>query len=285
MTIITHTDADGIISAYLVQKVFGYSKVYFENQATLPKALSSLAKKNEKKVFILDISPSKESLEKILPFQEVTWIDHHQIQNVTPPKNTKLIIKQYPSTASIISEEFKIESKLVKIAEEIDTNNVKSEDAEKLRDYIDYIKNTARGIVFKPMAKQLIKKLDNLNFLSIPQIALSIAAHKVKEINKFDSLSIDERNTKLGRVLFVEIKQHIPTFEILKKYNSDYVIIFRKMKKGTKIEFRTGTKKNVLSLAELLKGGGHLNAAGAFTKNRNISNIKKKIVNFIKKRM
>lgn len=284
MIIITHTDADGIISAYLIQKALGSGKVFFENQSTLPKTLAILAKKKKEKLVVLDIAPSKETLKTAALFPEVVWIDHHQPQNIQASKNIKIIIKQSPSTASIIADEFKLDSKLVKLAEEIDTNNVKSEDAEKLRDYIAYIKDTAKGIIFKPMARQLIKKLDNLNFLSIPQIALSVAAHKAGEIEKFDSLSIDERETRLGKLMFIEVKQHIPTFEILKKHNSDYVVIFRRMKQGTKIEFRTKSSKDVLKLAKLFNGGGHLNAAGSFTKNKNISNIKKKIVNFIKKK-
>lgn len=284
MLIITHTDADGIISAHLIQKALGPGKVFFENQATLPKFLNLLSKRKKEKLVILDISPSRKLLEKASSFPEIIWIDHHQPLNLETPKNVKMVIRPIASTASIIAEKYKIENRLVSIANEIDTNNIKSEDAEKLRDYITYIKDTAKGIIFKPMAKQLMKKLDNLNFLSIPQITLSVAAHKVSEIKKFDSLVVDERETRLGKLMFIEVRQHIPTFEILKKYNSDYIVIFRRMRQGTKIEFRTGAKKNVLKLAGLFGGGGHLNAAGSFTKNKNISNIKKKIVNFIKKK-
>lgn len=284
--IITHSDADGIISAYLIQKALGSSIVLFSGPNSISKTIDSVKNKKQKLV-VLDITPTKEALDKAKVFNEVLWIDHHEeqdIQNI--PVNFKLIIKQMPSTANIISEEFKIDSeKIVRIANEIDTNNVKLEEAEKLRDYVSYIKDTAKGIIFAPMARELMTKLDNLSFLNNPHTILKLAAYKVQEKKKVDMLKTNEQEVRGNKIVFTEILGNLTNYEIMKKVRGDYVVIFHRRKKGIKLDFRTTSEKDVLKLAMLFKGGGHLNAAGAFTDNTNVSSIKKRIIRFIKKKV
>ncbi|MEM4230776.1 MAG: DHH family phosphoesterase [Candidatus Pacearchaeota archaeon] len=284
--VITHSDADGIISAYLIQKALGKSQVLFSGQNNLFKVLDSIKNKKQK-LIILDISPTKEILERVKIFNETLWIDHHEeqeIQNI--PTNIKLIIKQKPSTAEIIAEEFKLNNeKIVKIANEIDTNNVKLEEAEKLRDYVSYIRDTAKGIIFTPMARELITKLDNLAFLNNPHTVLKLAAYKLEEKKKADMLKTSEEEIRGNKIVFTEVAGNLASYEVIKKVRGEYIVIFHKKDNGVKIDFRTTSKKDVLKLAKLFKGGGHLYAAGAFTKNKKESNIKKRIINFIKKKI
>jgi len=285
MWLITHSDADGIISAYLAMKIFGNGKIMFSSPSTLSKTLSSIKNKKDKLV-ILDMAPNKETLEQIKKFQEIVWIDHH-VNKLDVPQRIKFISKQLPSTAEVISQEFKIQDeKLVRIANEIDTNKVKTKDAEKLRDYINYIRDTAKGSIFIPSAKELVTKLDNLDkFLSHPQMMLKIMAYKVKNQVKLDSIQPQWVDIRDMKVAFVELKHNMPVHEVYKKVKADYLIVLSRKKQGIKVEFRTHTNKNVMQLAELIGGGGHLHAAGAFTDNKNLSNIKKKILNFIKKKL
>ena len=285
MIIITHSDADGIISAHLIQKIAGPGRIAFASQATIVKSLDYFASKKKEKLIILDIAPTPETLKKASSFKEVLWIDHHEKTVEKIPDRINFIQSKSPSTAAVIAEKFNIGEKLVEIANEIDTNNVKSEDAERLRDYISYIKGTAKGIIFQPLAKELIERMNNLSFLSFPEIALKVMAHKVKERQRVESLVIDSHDIRNDKLIFVEPKARVSTYEILKQAKGDYVIILNRSNKGTKLEFRTGSDKDVLKLAKLFKGGGHLHAAAAFTDNTNVSNIKKKIVNFIKKKV
>jgi nanoRNase/pAp phosphatase (c-di-AMP/oligoRNAs hydrolase) len=284
--IITHGDADGIISAYLIQKALGSSMVLFSGPNSISKTIDSIKNKKQKLV-VLDIAPTKEALDKAKSFNGVLWIDHHEEHETQSiPVNLKLIIKQMPSTANVISEEFKINNeKLVKIANEIDTNNVKLEEAEKLRDYVGYIKDTAKGIIFAPMARELITKLDNLVFLNNPHTILKLAAYRVQEKKKADMLKTNEQEVRGNKIVFTEIAGSLTNYEIMKKVKGDYVIIFHRKSRGIKLDFRTTSEKDVLKLAELFKGGGHLHASGAFTDNTNISNIKKRIITFIKKKL
>lgn len=283
--IVTHNDADGIISAYLIQKTLGKCKVMFASPNSISKVLD-LIKNKKQKIIILDISPNQEAIKKANLFKEVVWIDHHpQEQPVNTSEKIRLIHKQLPSTAAVIGQEYKINEKLIEIANQIDTNQVKSEDAEKLRDYVAYIRDTSQGILFKPLAKELIEKLDNLAFLNNPHTVLKIAAHKVQEKRKVDRIKFEEQEIRGDKIVFVE-SRGIATYEILKKVpKGDYIIILSPRNKGLKIEFRTNSKRDVLKLAQLFKGGGHLNAAGAFTENTNRSNVKKRIINFIKKKI
>ena len=286
-TIITHGDADGIISARLIQKLFGISDIFFSGPNSISKTIDSMANKKQR-LIILDIAPTQEVLDKAKAFKEVLWVDHHaklEIREV--PKNVRLVIRQSQSTAEAISQEFQFtgNEKIIKIANEIDTNNVKSQDAERLRDYINYIKETAKGIIFVPMAKQLINRLDNLNFLSRPEIAFNVVAHKIQEKEKAENIKPSIVEIRGEKLAFVEPKMSVPVYEIYKKTNADYLVILMRKHKGTKIEFRTHSDKDVLKLAELFKGGGHLHAAGAFTENVNLSNIRKRIISFIKKKI
>jgi nanoRNase/pAp phosphatase (c-di-AMP/oligoRNAs hydrolase) len=285
MIIITHSDADGIISAHLIQKIAGPGRIAFASQSSIAKTLDYFTPRKKEKLVILDIAPTPETLKKASQFSEVLWIDHHENDVKQIPEKIKFIQSKSPSTAEVIAQKFNMGEKLVKIANEIDTNNVKSEDAERLRDYISYIKDTARGIIFQPLAKELIQRLNNLSFLSFPEIALKVIAHKVHEKQRIESLIIDAHDIRDEKLVFVEPKARISTYEILKQAKGDYVVILNRSNKGTKMEFRTKSSKDVLKLAKLFGGGGHLHAAGAFTDNTNLSNIKKKIVNFIKKKV
>jgi len=284
--IITHSDADGIISAYLIQKALGNAIVLFSGPNSISKTIDSVKNKKQKLV-VLDITPTKEALNKTKVFSEVLWIDHHEEQGVYDiPANFKLIIKQMPSTANIISEEFKLDNeRLVQIANEIDTNNVKLEEAEKLRDYVSYIKDTAKGIIFAPMARELITKLDNLAFLNNPHTILKLAAYRVQEKKKVDMLKTNEQDVRGNKIVFTEIAGNLTNYEVMKKIKGDYVVIFHRRREGIKLDFRTTSEKDVLKLARLFKGGGHLHASGAFTENKNVSNIKKRIITFIKKKI
>jgi nanoRNase/pAp phosphatase (c-di-AMP/oligoRNAs hydrolase) len=285
MIIITHSDADGIISAHLIQKIAGPGRIAFASQQTIVKSLDYFASKKKEKLIILDIAPTPETLKKASMFKEVLWIDHHEKTVEKIPERINFIHNKMPSTAAVISEKFNIGEKLVEIANEIDTNNVKSQDAERLQDYISYIKGTAKGIIFQPLAKELIERMNNLSFLSFPEIALKVIAHKVHEKQRVESLVIDSHAIRDEKLVFVEPKARVSTYEILEQAKGDYIVILNQSNKGTKLEFRTGSDKDVLKLAKLFKGSGNLHAAAAFTDNTNVSNIKKKIVNFIKKKV
>ena len=168
MWLITHSDSDGIISAYLAQKVFGNGKIIFSNPGSLLKTLGNIKNKKDKLV-ILDIAPSKATLSQAMKFKEIVWIDHH-INKINVPSKIKFVSKQLSSTAQVLCQEFDIqEDKLVQIANEIDTNKVKTQDAQKLRDYVNYIRDNAKGVTFIPSAKELVTKLDNLHNLLISE--------------------------------------------------------------------------------------------------------------------
>lgn len=274
--IIAHSDADGIISASIFYKFHPKSSLHFSSHQYLLKSLCNLIFRDYKRVRILDISPNRKTLTIASVFDEVVWIDHHKIEISDIPSNIKLINEYSESTAKLVSKIFGIEDKIVDIANEIDTNNVKSPEAEFFRSLISAIKwkfKQYQNIKFRQIVKMLsfkgfselekdesmTKIIEEYNFWLNSNIEKSLSTVKNYEISS-------------KKILIVEGFYGIPVYEIYNrlstKENFDIlIVIYRKIDKfrkiiKSKIEFRGRNGNNVLEIAKKFNGGGHENAAG-----------------------
>lgn len=297
--IVTHSDADGIISAALLYRLKPSSSIFFSSNYYLIKTLCNLIIKDYKTVKILDISPSNKSLVLASLFDEVVWIDHHNVDSFVLPNNIKFFNEKTASTARLVSKLFNINDKLVDIADEIDTNNVKSYEAE----------------FFRLLVSALKWKFKTYQNLKLRQIVKTLAFKNLSELEKDVEIakSIDEykkwldevlpkilSNTKFFKVenevvAIVESINGVPVYEIYnrmisspEKNNFDFLaVIYRRLDKRkktiiTKIEFR-GRNRKVVELAKKFNGGGHENAAGCIINYYiTIEELIKNIENFLK---
>ncbi len=260
--IITHNDADGLICAVLLLRKFGKDKVYFSTPFLLRDTIcKSIIGNKADKLWICDIAGNNQAIRAASIYEKVFWIDHHSWQPSEKPENITFVIKQAPSAAQVLADYLMLDDPLVGIANEIDTNNVKSEDAEKLR----------------KMVAALRWKGNNLNLLL--QLLLKF---EINEINVFDSLIqryeswLNEamkhiKVHEFGKVKIVETTERIPTFEITNRMDYDILaVVYRN--KTTRIELRSKSK-SVLEVAKALGGGGHKLAAGATVEKINLEEL------------
>ncbi|MEM5815184.1 MAG: DHHA1 domain-containing protein [Candidatus Aenigmatarchaeota archaeon] len=276
--LVTHLDADGIISASLFLKIKPNVNIYFSSHSLLLKSLCSLLIKDFPQVTILDISPTQKTLFLSSIFDKAIWIDHHVWEKLEIPKNVEIFNENLKSTASLVAKIFEINDEITKIADEIDTNEVKSEEAEFFRDLISTIKwkykswqilkfrQIIKFLVYKNI-EELIKKEDNVKDVTEFR---NWVKEKIEEI--LDKIIISQVKNK--KIILVESYNNVPVYSIFNELKErekfDILAVFyrkvnyKEKKISTKIEFRTSNNFNVLLIAKYFGGGGHKFASGCF---------------------
>jgi len=281
--IISHADADGIISASLLMKLKPRVSLFFSSSTFLHKTICKLLDFDVENLYILDISANKKTILLSSIFKKAIWIDHHQWEELEIPKNVEVFVEEVESAAKVVAKVLKIENQLVDIANEIDTNNVKTDSAKFFRDLVSAIKwkyGKLQSLKFRQIAKilafkgleELEKSVENaklieehLNWLSsvTPEIL-----EKVKEVDINGKKVVIFETTKSLPVYFIYEKiKEVKSFDIL-------CVFYRRvdMKRKipiTKVEIRS-INGDALKIARVFDGGGHKNASGA-TINRYLS--------------
>lgn len=284
-TVITHGDADGVISLSLFLKNLGNVKarIYFSSAFRLIPTLCKAIEINEelKNLYIFDLSGNEKLLRLASVFDKVVWIDHHKWSFEKKPENVELKLNSSsPSASRLIAEYFGIDSPLVNIADEIDVNLAESEEAIFLRDLIASIK-------WKFSGKLLTNKLKNISitlafsglyeFEKKHQVAELLSEYRrwVEEIEENILSKVRVFNINNNKIAILETFESVPvhavTNRLLEHEEAPFdliAVIMHKMnvrtkKIGTKIELRTQTEKDILSIAESLGGGGHMKACAA----------------------
>ncbi len=281
--IITHNDSDGIISLVIFLKANKNKKyrMFFSTNTRLKDTIcaSMIGNENLEELCIFDISPSELTLRLASIYQEVLWIDHHKCSIREAPENVKLIIdSDAPSAAQVIANFLKIEDPLVDLANQIDTNNVKSEEASFLRDLIGAIKWKYKGPTriskLKSIAKTLLRKGVEEFERNESMVRL------VNEFREWQEKAVEEG---LKRILFFNVEDKkiaiyestfmVPAYVLTEKlrehekapFDIIAMLIHRAQKDKiiTKIELRTHTGFDVYKIANFFGGGGHKVASGA----------------------
>ncbi len=279
ITVMTHIDSDGVISFTLFLKKMGGIKVrgYFTTPVQLRDTIcySSLRKKNLGELYIFDIAGENRSMYAAAMYDKVVWVDHHNWEPEAEFKHMEVIIdRTAKSAAGVVAKYFDIDSSLVSLADEIDTNNVKSEEAERIRTTIGAIRFRFSGSELGKMLYRLsydlisedlsvLKKYsdlvnDYLQFLEAfrKRVREEIKYHKVNDL----------------KVAIFETPESVPVHVISNEIDDDVdllVVMVYRVGDGahrrpiTKLEFRTKTNLNVLKIAKFYGGGGHVQASGA----------------------
>ncbi len=282
-TIITHADSDGIISASLILKQLNpeYNHyVYFASPNSLRDSICySIMKKKLSELYVLDLSANRESLIASAIYPKAYWIDHHIWNfNFEIPKNVVIVVDENAeSTAKVISKHFGISSNLVEIANQIDRNNVRDEDAEFFRNlvgglrtfYKDMLSERLRKLVFDLATKSFEEIKNNDENRKIVEEYVNFLKKLDEEIEK--NLKIVEINNK--RIAIYQSLNDFPVYYLTNKLKThekapfNYIIVMMYKRYSnrlvTKVEFRTHTNENVLDMAKFFGGGGHRVASGA----------------------
>ncbi|MGC8812627.1 MAG: hypothetical protein ACP5O8_03540 [Candidatus Aenigmatarchaeota archaeon] len=280
--VITHNDADGIICLSLFFKKFGSrAEVHFSSPSTIKKTLlSSIMKGKLGKLYVFDISADKKSLLLSSLFEKTVWIDHHIWPKTEQYKNVEIFVdSSSPSASQLVGKFFGVESELIGIANEIDRNEIKSDEALFLRDLIAAIKFTRSSYKLRAIARDLafsgIEKFEQNKSVAILLKNYYEWKNRVEE-EIIKKTKVYEVNG--NRIAVYESSNPLPVHIIndkLKEHENapfDFVAaIFHKFDEiknsiFTKIELRSHTGKDVHKIVSLFGGGGHMTAGGASVK-------------------
>jgi oligoribonuclease NrnB/cAMP/cGMP phosphodiesterase (DHH superfamily) len=280
---IAHADADGVISTALFLKKFSAQKIYFTSAAKFKDTICSsiIGNENLNELYVFDIAPNEKTFLLSSLYEKVFWFDHHVWQVKSKFKNIKVFVDEKAKSCSeIVSKVFGIESELVDLANQIDVNEVKTEEAKFLRDLIGAIRWKYSGALLVSKLRAVAKSLSSHGiekfeqdekFAELINSFNSFCEKVEKEVEK--RIKIFEMNGK--KVAVYETMENVPIFLIANKLaqhpNKPFDVIavimhrlnFLTKKISTKIELRTQTQQDVYEIAKFFGGGGHKQAAGA----------------------
>jgi oligoribonuclease NrnB/cAMP/cGMP phosphodiesterase (DHH superfamily) len=280
-TIIAHKDCDGILCSALLFKYTKNSKVLFSNAYKLKRVLCSLLfKLNEAcekiDLYVLDIAPNQKTLWLSAIFNKAYWIDHHYIEKLEKPRNVKIFHQRKESCFSVLlkflERKIKISDKakeIERITNEIDTNNVKSEEARKFRSFIGWYMWKYKGAILNLELQNIVKKI--AQDLTITKI---IDEKKVGEYEEYlnrgwenikEKIELKRINNK--NLAFICLEENFPVYFLSNKLKDkvDILCAYFKGKTINKFELRAFNNVDVLEIAKRLGGGGHKAACGGVT--------------------
>ncbi len=276
--VITHMDSDGVISLSFILRVRRVERVYFTSPTQLKDTLcySMIGNKNLEEVIVADLTGNRETLILSSVYQSALWLDHHEWEDdLKIPENVEVVVKpESKSAARVVAEYFGIESKLVDMADEIDTNSVESEEARFIRNVVGAIRLNYHGMKLNEKLMQFALDLNKEDFSLLKekygemeeeyQKHIERIANQVREKTRIYNIA----NLKVGIFETTEsIPVYVATNELEDKELDILIVVSYRMNRNgkpyTKLEFRTHTGKDVLKIAKFFGGGGHILASGA----------------------
>jgi len=278
-TVMTHLDADGVICLSLFFKKFPEERprVYFTSPVQLRDTicLSVRNKKELGEIFIFDLANENRAIYAAALYEKVLWIDHHRWREKFDFPHVEVVVDEgAKSAARVVAHYFSIETQLVNIADEIDTNSVKSELAERIRTIIGAIRWRYSGRELTSRLLHLARILSQEDFSSLEDFKCVEEYKKwVEEQTDVILKGASYYSVAGKRVVIMETLESVPVYLLTnmlqghEKAPFDIIlVIVRRVIKGrpvTKMEFRTQTGEDVLKLARFFGGGGHVQASGA----------------------
>ncbi|EDY34804.1 hypothetical protein ABOONEI_2392 [Aciduliprofundum boonei T469] len=279
ITVMTHMDADGVISLSLFLKKIGGAKVraYFTSPVQLRDTIcrSASGKRSLGELYIFDIAGENRAIYAAAMYDMVVWIDHHEWSPEVSLPHVKIHIdSKAKSAAKVVAEFFGISSKLVDIANQIDTNDVKDEIAENIRTIIGALRWKYSGRELNIKLYKLAEELMNEDFKNLAQYNDMIKEYGawLDNLKKRVEKEIKIFKVKDLKVAVFEALESVPVYIISNMLSNDprgpfdiiLVLIYRagKYNPATKMEFRTHTDVDVLKIAKFYGGGGHRKASG-----------------------
>jgi len=270
--VISHSDADGILSVAMFLKKINAQKVYFTSPARLIRTIGNSIYVDGVKnnLYIFDISGNKLTIKASSLFNNAIWIDHHEweenLEYVKNFENVKAIVDpKASSAASVVAQYFNVSSNLLKYADEIDTNNIKSVESERILYITESFRAEANWHKMLEFAKKLANNEDEIYNPAYDKIIedRKIFINKAIEFAKKNVVIEKIGNIDIG---IIETDEMLPVSKVYDNIKCDIfvAIMFQNNTNNhvTKIELRSN-KINVYTIAKELGGGGHKCASGA----------------------
>jgi len=273
--VLSHNDPDGLISVALVLRKFPDLEIEFTVPSQLLSKLASYVNKvnNREFLVITDLAGNQDALYLSAIWKKVLWLDHHEWPSIEEiPKRVEMYTRIAPSAAEVVAEYLNIDDKdLIRVANELDTNQVSSKEAIDLRFLLaEWRRNFDLDVYHLKLAKlarELAEKgLEVLGNYSteIERFEKEYKKQLTNYLSKLENIEIKEIEGR--KVLFVPINgvPFIAGDAVSQKYQDiDIIVYYRKKKHGYKYEIRTQTDFPVLYICRALGGGGHRYACGA----------------------
>lgn len=278
ITVMTHMDADGVISLSLFLKKIGGARirVYFTSPVQLRDTIchSVIQRRDLGELYIFDLAGEHRAIFAAAMYDSVTWIDHHQwISEIELPHVKIIIDPKAKSAAEVAGRYFKIDSKLIDIANQIDTNNVREDMAEKIRMIIGALRWKYYGKELNIKLEKLARELMMEDFSLLEDYNEMIEGYENWLIQLKEKIRKETKffNVKGMKIAIFETIEPVPVYVVSNVLSESekvdlIVVLIHKISRGkpvTKMEFRTHTDVDVLKIAKFYGGGGHKKASGA----------------------
>ncbi len=280
ITVMTHMDADGVISLSLFLKKIGGARVraYFTSPVQLRDTIcrSVSGKKVLGELYVFDMAGEHRAIYAAAIYDSVVWIDHHEWKPEIELPHVKIHIdSKARSAAQVVSEFFGISSPLVEIANQIDTNAVEDEMAERVRTTIGALRWKYSGRELNQKLYKLAEELMKEDFSVLEQYNEIVKNYEewLKDLKNRVDRDIKIFIVKNLKVAVFETLEPVPVYVISNMladsekgpFDMLIVLIHRvgRYHPATKMEFRTHTDVDVLKIAKFYGGGGHRKASGA----------------------
>ncbi len=280
ITVMTHMDADGVISLSLFLKKISGARVraYFTSPVQLRDTIcrSVSGKKVLGELYVFDMAGEHRAIYAAAIYDSVVWIDHHEWKPEIELPHVKIHIdSKARSAAQVVSEFFGISSPLVEIANQIDTNAVEDEMAERVRTTIGALRWKYSGRELNQKLYKLAEELMKEDFSVLEQYTEIVKNYEewLKDLKNRVDRDIKIFIVKNLKVAVFETLEPVPVYVISNMladsekgpFDMLIVLIHRvgRYHPATKMEFRTHTDVDVLKIAKFYGGGGHRKASGA----------------------
>lgn len=284
VTLVSHDDVDGIVSISIaLKKLYEQRpKIYFTTAAKLRRTLADLISRAKPldRIFLFDIPGDEITILLSSGFNQATWIDHHEWEVSSYPPNVEVIVDRNAASATeLVAKYFNVSSELVEITNEIDRDQIKTKEAEFLRNLVGALKWKYSGVLLYNKLLWLSKTFFLQGLEKLEQ-NMSIA-RLLDSYSKFLE-RVEERifeRTKIFKidgmkVAVYETTKFFPMYVLTKKLSGHeeapfniIIGLIRQIRNGrriyTKLELRTHTAEGVYTIAKEFGGGGHRVAAGA----------------------
>lgn len=266
---ISHSDADGILSVVMLLKEKPVEWAYFTSPAKVIKTIGNSIYtdgiKND--LYLFDISGNKKTITASSLFENALWIDHHEwnenLDYVKNFENVNAIVNPNAKSATrVVAEHFDITSNLLKYADEIDANEIKSTESERIL----YITESFRAnITYHKMFEFARKLAVDENEIYNPCYDKIIEDRKIWMQKAIDFGKNNLAIEKIGNldIGIIETNESLPVSKISDGVECDILVaVMHQNGQSTKIEFRS-KNIDVYTIAKEFGGGGHKCASGA----------------------
>lgn len=288
--IVSHIDYDGLISAFLITRVFGMPKsITF----TVPQMIKEGKIKVTENTIVCDLPNPKEKTK--------LWFDHHKTGTEINTAYKGKFDPNAKSCAQVIFEEYKLQDyeEMVKGADKIDSASFTERDF-KVPDAAGRISmcmatgHRYRDDLFKLWVIELLNR-----GIPIEEIAES---NIVKETLRFKTMSIDDiyegieveyvqkANTKIGVIDKAGVPKTVIYRLFLDNKDLDYVISYSVNELDDQF-YNVGIganpfdkKRNKLNMAAIAKGyggGGHNDVCGFKVKRADWEDVKRNVIKLL----